>query len=240
MAYTDSGNRMLNTTGNRAFIDASGVSPAGGTTIAQFRSIASALDTATGNTIYISLLGQQLSGAGRAMNFAFFTDVANNGIYNNGERISVGHGTDAPTAAGPFTWGAFVLGGGNNGALPQVIGSNYSASPITASTFVVLKIEANVSGLDERYSLFLNPSLAAEGVPAVTFLRDSLVSINELDRIRPFAGGSNATLAPAPSDFDELRIGTTWADVTPFTVVPEPGAASLGLLALAGLLRRRR
>ena len=58
MAYTDGANRVLNTTGNRAFIDASGVSPAGGTTIAQFRSIASALDTVTGTTLYISLLGQ--------------------------------------------------------------------------------------------------------------------------------------------------------------------------------------
>jgi len=234
MAYTDGDGRMLNTTGNRAFIDAAA------TTVQQFRSVASALNTVTGTTLYISLLGQQLSGAGRAMNFAFFTDVPNSGVYTSLERISVGHGTDTPTAAGPFTWGAFVLGGGNNGALPQVIGSNYSATPTSASTFLVLKIEANVSGQDERYSLFVNPSLGPEGVPAVTFLRDSLVSLTEIDRIRPFAGGATATLAAAPSDFDELRIGTTWADVTPFTVVPEHAAASMGLLALAGLLGRRR
>jgi MYXO-CTERM domain-containing protein len=35
---------------------------------------------------------------------------------------------------------------------------------------------------------------------------------------------------------DELRVGTTWADVTP--PVPEP-ALLLGLLALLPLLRRR-
>ncbi len=240
MGYTDSGGRALNTSGNRMFVDASGTQGTAGTTIAQFRSIATAVDGAVGSTLYISLLGQQLSGAGRAMNFAFFTDVANNGIYTSQERISVGHGTDAPTAAGPFTWGAFVFGGGNNGALPQVIGSNYSAASINDSTLIVLKIEVNASGLDDRFSLFVNPSLNAEGVPAVTFLRDSLVSLSEIDRIRPFAGGSNTTLAPAPSDFDELRIGTAWADVTPFTLVPEPGAATMGLLALMGLMVRRR
>ena len=238
MAYTDGGGRSLITSGNRLFADASGVSPTVGTTISPFRSIATAMNGVVGSTLYISFMGQQLSGAGRAMNFAFFTDVANNGIYTSQERISAGHGTNTPTAAGPFTWGAFVFGGGNNGALPQVIGSNYSSSGINISTFLVLKIEVNASGLDERYSLFVNPSLDAEGTPAVTFLRDSLVSLNEIDRIRPFAGGSNATLAPAPSDFDELRIGTTWGDVTPF--IPEPGTAALAGLAGLALLRRRR
>lgn len=240
MGYTDGGGRALTTSGNRLLVDASGVSPATGVTISPFRSVASALDTVTGNTVYISLLGQKLSGTGRAMNFAFFTDIANNGVYTSQERISVGHGTNQPNAAGPFTWGAFVFGNGNNGALPQVIGSNYSTTSILDSAFVVLKIEANASGLDERFSLFINPSLDAEGVPVATFLRDSLVSINEIDRIRPFAGGSNATLAPSPADFDELRIGTSWADVTPFTLVPEPGAVTMGLLALMGLLVRRR
>ncbi len=244
MAYTDGGGRVLTTSGNRAFIDSSGVSPAVGTTIQPFRSIAAAMDTAPGTTAYISLLGHQTAGDARGMNFAFFTDIANASTiapYNTSqERISIGHGSSQPFAAGPFTWGAFVFANGNNGALPQVIGSNYSSASVLSSTFLVLKIEVNASGLDDRYSLFVNPSLDAEGTPAVTFLRDSLQSLNELDRIRPFAGGSNATLAPAQANFDELRIGTTWADVTPFTAVPEPGAASLGLLALAGCLGRRR
>jgi hypothetical protein len=42
---------------------------------------------------------------------------------------------------------------------------------------------------------------------------------------------------------DELRIGTTWADVTPFTPVPEPSTASLaisGLLVLLTCHRLRR
>ena len=37
--------------------------------------------------------------------------------------------------------------------------------------------------------------------------------------------------------FDKLRIGTTWANVSP---VPEPAAATGLLLAAAGLLARRR
>jgi len=42
--------------------------------------------------------------------------------------------------------------------------------------------------------------------------------------------------ASIPVIFDELRIGTTWADVT-----PEPAStAALGLMASALLVRRRK
>ena len=64
MAYTDGGGRSLITSGNRLFADASGVSPTVGTTISPFRSIATAMNGVVGSTLYISFMGQQLSGAG--------------------------------------------------------------------------------------------------------------------------------------------------------------------------------
>lgn len=255
MAYTDGGGRSLVTSGNRYFGDSTNLATPGtaGTTITNFRNLSGAFDTAaTGGatTAYFSLLGQQISGNSRAMNMALFTSVANNGVYTSTERISIGHGTNQPVAASPtdvgtFTWGAFVFGGGNNGALPQVVGSNYSAVLAQTLSFLVLRIDINASGLDERYRLYINPSLDAEpGAAQVDFLRDSLVSLNEIDQVRPFAGNSqtNAGVAQAPANtnFDELRFGTAWADVTPFTVVPEPCATTMGLLALAGLISRRR
>jgi hypothetical protein len=41
----------------------------------------------------------------------------------------------------------------------------------------------------------------------------------------------------APTFFDEVRVGTSFADVM---VIPEPSAAALGLIGLTALLRRRR
>lgn len=246
MSYTDGGGRSLVTAGNTYFGDATtvAVGTAGSTTITNFRTMDTAINGAAAGgatTLYVSVLAEQTTGAGRAMNFAIFTNVANNGIYTSQERISIGHGTNTPSAGlDPYTWGAFVFGNGNNGALPQVIGSNYSNVSMYNSTFAVLRIDVNASGLDERYRLYLNPSLDAEpGAAEVDFFRDSLVSLDEIDRIRPFAGGSNATLGAAQSNLDEIRIGTAWADVTPF--VPEPSATLLGLAGLGlALIRRRR
>ncbi len=255
MNYTDGGGRSLVTTGNRYFGDSTNLATPGvaGTTITNFRNFDAALNSAAAGgatTAYFSFVGQQVTGNSRAFNVALFTTVANNGVYTSQERISVGHGTNQPFASnstdtsGLFSWGAFVLGNGNNGALPQVVGSNYSATPVQALTFLVLRIDINASGLDERFRLYVNPSLDAEpGAAQVDFFRDSLVSLNELDRVRPFAGNSQTnggvSQIAANSNVDELRIGTDWVDVTPFTV-PEPPTASLLILLGTALLRRRR
>ena len=247
MNYTDGGGRTLVTSGNTYFGDSTtlGAGTVGATTIQNFRAFDVSLNAAAAGgatTLYVSVLGLQTTASERAVNLALFTNVANNGVYTSQERISFGHGTSQPAAGlNPYRWGAFVFGNGNNGALPQVIGSNYSAVSIYASTFAVLRIDINASGLDERFRLYLNPSLNVEpGVADVDFLRDSLVSINEIDRVRPFAGGSNAALGAAQNNFDEFRIGTDWADVTPFTVVPEPSAFAMLALGAMGFARRRR
>ena len=248
MSYTDGGGRSLTTSGNTYFGDSTtlGAGTVGATSIANFRNMDATINAAAlggATTLYVSVMMQQTTGAGRATNFAIFTNVANNGIYTSQERISFGHGTETPSAGlNPYTWGAFVFGNGNNGALPQVIGSNYSTVSMYNSTFAVLRIDINASGLDERFRLYLNPSLDAEpGVAQVDFLRDSLVSLNEIDRIRPFAGGSTATLGAAQTNLDEIRMGTAWGDVTPFTPVPEPSAALLSLACVGlALVRRRR
>jgi len=79
-------------------------------------------------------------------------------------------------------------------------------------------------------SLWVNPTLGVtpSGAP------DSYVSASTNMNILYY---STRTSAANILEFDELRIGETYADVTPF-VVPEP--ALLGVLALGGLLLRRR
>ena len=80
------------------------------------------------------------------------------------------------------------------------------------------------SGTDDEVSLWINPDPAAFGganEPASP-LRATLsgTDITSIDR---FAFRQNtAGNTPAVMVFDELRIGTTWASVTPSSVVPPP------------------
>jgi hypothetical protein len=67
--------------------------------------------------------------------------------------------------------------------------------------------------------------------------RNVTTAFSALTRIRPFAGNSNGTLLASQADYDELRIGDTWSDVTPF--IPEP-TTGLALAACTGLLLARR
>ena len=50
--------------------------------------------------------------------------------------------------------------------------------------------------------------------------------------------GGNGTWTNA--QLDEIRIGETYADVTPFTAVPEPATLVLLGLGLLGLASRRK
>ena len=220
MGYIDSFGRALLTGGNKAFFDAMDPnSIATATGSVSYRDIN--LAGVTAETLYFSVLGEQLTGDARATNFAFFAGAT--------EAISVGHGTNTP-AGGPFTWGAFTGGNGANGG--------YSTVSVFDPTFLVMRIDLNVGGgVNDRVRLYVNPSLDAE--PAVADVdfsdRNAVASFSALTRVRPFSGGSNGTYAAAQSNWDELRIGGTYGDVTP---IPEP--ASVAMLACAGLLLTRR
>ena len=91
--------------------------------------------------------------------------------------------------------------------------------------------------------LWVNPSLASE--PIIGTAGATTTGNFTFDRIRPFAGNPNnqtingvagVPVQGAEGYFDNFAVGTTFADI----LVPEPGAASMSLLALAGLMARRR
>jgi hypothetical protein len=125
-------------------------------------------------------------------------------------------------------------------------GTTYFSGDLAAAAnlFVVVRYTsgatAGTGGLSE---LWVNPSSAtfgaavAPGADGGTIGTFSATGIN--DHVDSFLiGGGLATgAAPNETNIDEIRIGTTWADVTS---VPEP--ASLGLLSIGavGLFRRRR
>lgn len=242
MSYTDGSSNSLITTGNMAQMNGTTVGNA-----VNFRNINVSQYAGT-TTLYISFIGQKiLSGLGttldsRAVNVALFGGANPTAT----ENISVGHGTNTPTGGfgGAYHWGAFYAGNGGNGQTPGATQtSHYSNVNVTTNAFNVLKIELNANGANDRFTLYVNPLLAGEGLNV-----SSITPIDNVDRgatleamiqsVRPFGGNQNAANGAGILNFDEFRIGTTWADVTPF--VPEPGTAALAGLAGLALLRRRR
>jgi hypothetical protein len=94
----------------------------------------------------------------------------------------------------------------------------------------------------KKASLFINPSLTGgEGTPIATTSAGATAAA-DLNQIYFRAAGNQSaggSVASPPYLVDDIRVGTTWADVI---VVPEPTAVTLiglGLLGL-GLSRRMR
>ncbi len=81
------------------------------------------------------------------------------------------------------------------------------------------------------FSLYVNPTLGTEPqIPSASITKQNQLNVDSF-RIQSFN----------PGTLDELRFGTTYADVTPFAV-PEPTSVALVLLGgagMVGVLRRR-
>jgi MYXO-CTERM domain-containing protein len=225
--YTDSNGKQLQTTGNRAYMDASstaGTSPPEptGVSISPIRPITPIAGSPS--TIYLSFLAQQVAGTDRDVSVSLF--AATTGTFGNQERITIGHGN------GFTTWGAYALAVGTNG--------EHGDDPANQLSFLVARIDANANGVNERVRVYVNPTLDAEPVVAdVDFDTQNFIdSMADFNRIRMRGGGSNTTQTASQLEADELRLGLTYADVAP--VVPEPGSAMLGVMGAAMLAMRRR
>ncbi len=138
-----------------------------------------------------------------------------------------------------FAVGQFNTSGGN--LAMNVGGTLFTGDTAFTSgtTFhLVVKIEFNVGGgTNDRVSLFVNPGSTE---PGVAYLSTQASNISGLNAIRPFAGGTSGSIPAAIGSFDELRVGTSFADVS---AIPEPASfaalAGLGVLGLAASRRRR-
>lgn len=196
MGYTDIAGRVLHVSGHLLACDSTV------TTAQAFRPLPDL--SKAGTTLYVSFMGRQLNSSLRASSFAFF-----GGATGTTERFAIGHPTGQPA-----NWGFGISGATTDPA---------TAIPMTAPAFIVLRIDLNANGENERLRLYVNPPLDSEPtVPSLDNMLRNVVpdtSFADLKRIRPFAGGPPNAQPPAPSEWDEFRIGTSWADVTPFGVL---------------------
>ena len=145
--------------------------------------------------------------------------------------------TDATTGFASTIW--IRLSGTsdfNIGLNPRTTGANttWLSNTLTLNTtyLVVLSLEA-VSGLANDVSkIWLNPTSLGGTEPtadasATNTTGTDLLTIQRVLLRQP----GNATEAPAALEIDEMRVGTTWADVTPSGAATAPGAPSITSIA---------
>ena len=109
-----------------------------------------------------------------------------------------------------------------------------------ATSLLVLKIEFGAgTGGNDKISLFMNPTANIEpGSPSVSSTNIKIGSFNSVGLGAGWTNGVDQTTSIGK--MDEIRIGTTFADVAP---IPEPGTAAavfFGVALMSFAIRRRR
>ena len=157
------------------------------------------------------------------------------------ELLSIGRGTQtSETIVLPNdTWGMLNRGDGNQAVASDV--SLLDPEPV----FMLLRIDHAVGNNpgNDTARLWINPaSLAVEPGLCTEDLMITASQFGNSDRdynfnqLRIFAGNMTANVGYGSIEYDEIRIGTTFDSVTPYTAIPEPTTALLACVALVGLL----
>ena len=172
------------------------------------------------------------------------------------EMFGIGRGTQSSetigvaTALPNDTWGILQQG---NASATKASGVNWASG----ADFLLMRIDHlpginAVSGLltnADTIRMWINPNLdvaPSDGSADITFNANDFnpaLALNRdfvFNRFRIFGGGTNATVGYGSIEMDEIRIGEGFADVTPFTSVPEPAIAAIGGLGVLALVLRRR
>ncbi|MEZ0390048.1 MAG: PEP-CTERM sorting domain-containing protein [Verrucomicrobium sp.] len=163
--------------------------------------------------------------------FSFQVDNVNDGarfiafslMDGGNERAYVGQ-----SGAGSV-WGAF--------ASPNVLSNVASRPGVSGMTQLIVKVEFDQSGTDDRMTLFVNSDLSDTEPTTGFFTGTGNYFPNGINGIQLGSGFTNSTQGYTIASFDEVRIATDWASLNQ---VPEPGRMLLLLCGLAGMALRRR
>jgi hypothetical protein len=183
----------------------------------------SGLPTSTGNKVVFSgtgidaakLFTQKTSGT---VYYSFILNVTSLGSLNTsgGYFTAFNEGTSANY--GGTVWLRQDGSGFDIGINPRTTAANTVWSTgtqnIDTNILVVISYEIVASTTNDVVRLWINPSLGGSQPSATLSATNSIVDLINLNRILIRQDGTTAT----PSiEMDELRIGTTWASVTPTT-----------------------
>jgi hypothetical protein len=156
-----------------------------------------------------------------------------------GDHVRLSSGATDGSSTQRFFFGAsttrnpFVTGW-TGSAYTNVVNSGIAITTNTMHLFVA-RIRDNGDAVNDEIALYLDPSLASEGLntPAAELTLGNFYVANDAGwtLVDAYIRG-RAIDTPSSVLVDEIRIGTTWADVTPYTV-PEPGTFGALLLGLA-------
>ncbi len=176
------------------------------------------------NTYYISLM-MQVS----AVNLTDYRAFELASEFGN-RNFQFGSAADT----GSINWGMRVETEGGGTYLTNL--STVTAVP-NQTVFAVMKLRYSSAANDDAVSLWVNPSDLGSEAGSTNF-----VTISGFDFWHNSAMNiSLASWSATSGSWDEMRVGTTWADVTP---VPEPSTlALLGLTGIAAIgyrIRRNR
>ncbi|HUI05422.1 MAG TPA: PEP-CTERM sorting domain-containing protein [Verrucomicrobiae bacterium] len=210
--------------GNLTYAGLADLSPSGNDLVLGNGSASSTINTFTPQTsgqIYYSFL---------------FNPTAVNG--GNQYFTALNPGTTAPGGSGDaidayyYTDGKIYLRANAQGATAG------TGSALTlGQTYLIVEM---VDLTAKTASLWIDPDSSTFGDTAPTAAA-SLSSITATSVAN--VGFKSQSTAGGPYTIDTLRIGTTWADVTPAVVVPEPSSLALaaaGIGLMLGMIRRRR
>jgi len=217
LAYADGAGRQLRSSGAKVLLDSAeeGV---------EVRHRAD-LDLAghQGAALWVSMLGQQTAGdARRFINLVFMTpdDAVVPADSNSDEDEAFAMGVSSSSA--PSGWSLY------NRALNN--GRQIAMSPVATSeaSLLVARIEPNVDGGEaERYTFWVNPPLGGAPPEAQGLSFSSKDSAgasasdfnqwNELIAIRIGAGAASGQVPAASWLVDEIRVGSDWPDLLPWS-----------------------
>lgn len=204
--------------------------------------------TVDAGTFYFSYLTQKTVNEVRTVNFGFFGTterVAIGQIASNTNTRDQDGGWLSGAAANSGNFSVLVSNSQNTTVAAPGDAASYNgvyvnqsapaAFALGATALVVGKFEFDINGTADRLTLYINPGNLLNESSLTPYLVLDHNDFGSLTGLRLFSGG-NATGFPASGgQFDEIRLGTTFAQV-----VPEPGSAALLASGGMALLIRRR
>jgi len=216
--YVDAQGNTLATAGGAALIDANEETA----NVSNVASLAlTGANAPAGNTLWISFIGQQTAGTTarffnlglRAPDITFIVTPPNIGDSGNTEDeiIVFGMGSGASSQV----WHMYDRGTDSSGRILAP-----SEIPSTRRVFILGRIQLDAEGFNERYTMWVDPPLGQApdeglGLSFVSVYSD-FNSWSNLTQIRLAAGYQNANGPSSAWQVDEIRMGDTWQDVTPY------------------------